>query len=68
MLKKYGVSYLYAGENLAKNTNAGAAHTALMNSPGHKANILNANFTNIGIGVATAKDGSKIYTQMFIGR
>lgn len=68
MLKKYGISYLYAGENLAKNTNASAAHTALMNSPGHKANILNANFTHIGIGIAAAKDGSKIYTQMFIGR
>lgn len=68
MLKTYGVSYLYAGENLAKNSNVGAAETALMNSPGHRANILNGNYTNIGIGIATAKDGTKIYTQMFIGR
>lgn len=68
MLKKYGVSYLYAGENLAKNATVQAAHQALMNSPGHKKNILNTDFNQVGIGVVSKNDGSKIYTQMFIGR
>lgn len=68
MMKTYGVSYLYAGENLAMNSNVQSAETALMNSSEHKANILNPNYTNIGIGVAQKGDGSRIYVQMFIGR
>lgn len=68
MMKKFGISYLYAGENLAKNTNVSAAHTSLMNSPSHKKNILNPDFNQVGIGIFTAKDGTKLYTQMFIGR
>jgi uncharacterized YkwD family protein len=68
MMKKYGISYLYAGENLALNQNVQAAETALMNSPDHKANILSPNFTDIGIGIAKKSDGSKVYVQMFIGK
>lgn len=68
MMKKYGVSYLYAGENLAMNQNVQSAENALMNSPDHKANILNPSFTNIGVGITQKSDGSKIYVQMFIGR
>lgn len=48
-----GYSYLQAGENLAVNfSEAEDVETAWMNSPGHKANILNKNFQEIGIGVA----------------
>ena len=48
-----GYSYLMAGENLAVNfTEAENVETAWMNSPGHKANILNKNFQDIGIGIA----------------
>lgn len=68
MLKSYGVSYLYAGENLAKNQSVQAAHQALMNSPGHKKNILGANFTEVGIGVITDQGNTKVYTQIFIGK
>lgn len=68
MMKKYGVSYLYAAENLAKSPSTQAAETALMNSAGHKANILNPSFTEIGIGIVSANDGTNIYTQMFIGK
>jgi uncharacterized YkwD family protein len=50
MMKKYGVSYTYAGENIAKGqTTPQAVMTAWMNSNGHRANILNANFTTIGV-------------------
>ncbi len=48
-----GYNYLMAGENLAVNfTEAENVQTAWMNSPGHKANILNKNFQEIGIGVS----------------
>ncbi len=48
-----GYNYLMAGENLAVNfTEAESVETAWMNSPEHKANILNPNFENIGIGVS----------------
>jgi hypothetical protein len=48
-----GYSYLSAGENLAVNfTEAENVETAWMNSPGHKANILNKNFEEIGIGIS----------------
>ncbi len=46
--------YTYAGENLAVNfSDSGVLHQAWLNSPSHKANIVNANFTEIGIGTAT---------------
>ncbi|MCL5666464.1 MAG: CAP domain-containing protein [Patescibacteria group bacterium] len=48
-----GYSYIMAGENLAVNfTEAENVETAWMNSPGHKANILNKNFEEIGIGIS----------------
>lgn len=47
-----GYSYTYAGENLAKDfdTSAGTVQ-GWMNSPGHRANILNANYTEVGFAV-----------------
>jgi hypothetical protein len=44
--------YTYAGENLAKDfdTSAGTVQ-GWMNSPGHKANILNVNYTQVGFAV-----------------
>jgi len=45
-----GYKYIFSGENLALNYyTADSAHTALMNSPGHRANILSDNFTEVGI-------------------
>ena len=38
-----------------------------MNSSGHRANILNANFNQIGVGVARDNRGTLYWTQMFIG-
>lgn len=68
MMRDYGVSYMYAGENLAQNTTADKAFSAWMGSEGHKKNILNPNFTELGVGIAPKGDGSFIYTQMFIGK
>ena len=45
-----GYSYLSAGENLAVNfVEAESVEAAWMNSPGHKANILNTKFVEIGV-------------------
>ena len=68
MLKSYKVSYMYAGENIAMNQNADAAFKAWMNSEGHRKNIMNPNFTELGVGIAPKGNGSNIYTQIFIGR
>ncbi len=57
-----GVTYQYAGENLALAPTLQIAHDGLMNSPGHRANILNPNFRKIGIGVL---DGG-VYGKMFV--
>jgi len=37
-----------------------------MNSPGHKANILNSSFTEIGVGYVAGANGSGYWVQMFI--
>lgn len=68
MMRNYGVSFRYAGENLAGNQTVERAHAALMNSPGHRANILNPNFTHIGIGIVAGGPYGKMFTQMFVGR
>lgn len=68
MMKDHGINYMYAGENLAQNSSAEKAFNAWMNSEGHRKNILNANFTELGVGIAPKGDGSFIYTQMFIGK
>ncbi len=46
-----GVRFLTAGENLALAPTIDVAHTGLMNSPGHRANILRREFGRVGIGV-----------------
>lgn len=66
-LKNNGISYRYAGENLAGAPTVLQAHTSLMNSSGHRANILNPNFTHIGIGIVDGGPYGKMYTQTFIG-
>ena len=49
---KFGYKYKYAGENLARDfPDAVSAVNAWMNSPSHKENILNPNYSEIGIGV-----------------
>lgn len=55
------IDFTYAGENLALAPNASLAMQGLMNSPGHRANILSENFGKVGIGVID----SGIYGEMF---
>lgn len=69
MMKKFGISYRTAGENIAMGQrNPKEVVTAWMNSEGHRKNILNANFTDLGVGVAKDAKGTIYWTQMFIGK
>lgn len=67
-MRQAGISYKYAGENLAINTGVAAAEIAFMNSAGHRANILSPSFTEVGIGVARNAKGQVYVVQEFIGR
>lgn len=67
MMKTYGIRYSYAGENLAGAPSVSSAHTNLMNSPGHRANILNRNYSKVGIGVVSGGPYGKMFVQMFTG-
>ncbi|MGE6487636.1 CAP domain-containing protein [Paenisporosarcina sp. NPDC076898] len=47
-----GIDYRTAGENIAMGfTNPYFAHEALMNSIGHRKNLLNPNYSNLGVGI-----------------
>lgn len=66
MLKQFGVSYKTAGENIAKGQKTPeAVVNAWMNSAGHRANILNKNYTQLGVGYTGGS--SPYWVQMFIG-
>ncbi len=67
MMSDFGIQYSAAGENIAKGySTAAAVVQGWMNSPGHRANILNAGFTQIGVGTATDNSGTRYWTQMFM--
>lgn len=66
MLRSFGVTYRAAGENIALNQSTGAAHTALMNSTGHRANILGRQYSKVGIGIVKGSRGY-YFTQIFTG-
>lgn len=66
MMKSFGISYRTAGENIAKGyATPQAVVNAWMHSPGHRANILNATYTRIGVGYV---EGGNYWTQMFISK
>ena len=60
-----GVHFLTAGENLALAPTVQIAHTGLMNSPGHRANILNKKFGRVGIGIMDGGSHGLMVTQEF---
>ncbi len=67
-LAEQGVSYRNAGENIAWGQKTPEqVMQAWMNSAGHRANILNAKFTAIGVGYYRNASGVNYWTQLFIG-
>ena len=68
MMKKYGVSYRTAGENIAKGQKTPeAVMKGWMNSSGHRANILNSAYSHIGVGYAKDSKGNTYWVQIFKG-
>ncbi|QUL52809.1 serine protease [Paenibacillus tritici] len=64
MMSAFGITYKAAGENIAMGQKTPQeVMTAWMNSPGHKANILSANFNYIGVGF-----DNNYWVQEFIGK
>jgi len=64
-MKDAGIKYRTAGENLALAPTLEIAHTGLMNSPGHRANILNPNFGRVGIGILSGGRRGIMVSQEF---
>ena len=65
MMKKFGISYKTAAENIAKGQKTPqAVVNSWMNSSGHRANILNPSYKKIGVGYVA---GGNYWTQMFVG-
>lgn len=64
MMKSFGVTYKAAGENIAMGQRTPQeVMKAWMESPGHRSNILSANFTHIGVGF-----DNNYWVQMFVGK
>jgi uncharacterized YkwD family protein len=68
MMTTFGITYHMAGENIAAGQqNSVEVVGAWMDSPGHRENILNSSFTQIGVGHVQKNGGYGTYwTQMFI--
>jgi uncharacterized protein YkwD len=72
LLDQWGIPYSWAGENLARNnypleeTVAVAVHD-LMASPPHRENMLNPNYTSVGVGYAEDGSGMRYYAIIFVG-
>lgn len=69
MLQHFGVSYRSAGENIAAGQRTPQeVMTAWMNSSGHRANILNSSYTELGVGYYKGGSYGTEWVQLFIGK
>lgn len=64
-VKKADVPYRIMGENLALGQTLYICHNGLMNSPGHRANILNTAYGRVGIGILDGGVHGLMVTQEF---
>jgi uncharacterized protein YkwD len=64
-MREGGVRFLAAGENLALAPSLQVAHNGLMNSPGHRRNILDHQFGRVGIGIMDGGIRGLMVTQNF---
>jgi uncharacterized protein YkwD len=69
-IKRAGIPWQASGENIAIYDTVQGAESAFMNEPrfqeNHRGNILNASYTDVGIGVVQGPDGSLYITQDFV--
>lgn len=65
-LQKSGYPFGGAGENVAAGQQSPKeAITGWMGSPGHRANLMSRQYTEIGVAVATSSNGTRYWTQVF---
>lgn len=65
-IEKSRYPYRYIGENVARSKRSPPHVIKMwMKSEGHRVNILNPNFREIGIGIIQAKNGDKYFTQIY---
>lgn len=65
MLKREGIAYKWAGENIGRGASTYSIHRGFMESPEHRANLLSAGYTHVGIGVVRYR--GKVYVaQLFM--
>ena len=66
-MEQDGITFRIAGENLAAGQPSSIfAHQGLMNSLGHRENILKNEFNHLAVGVAFNDDAQPFYTEKFI--
>lgn len=69
-INQAGIPWQAAGENIAIYETVSGAEAAFMNEPrfqhNHRANIVNASYTDVGIGIVQGPDGSLYITQDFV--
>jgi uncharacterized protein YkwD len=66
-IRRSGALLIESGENIAQTNDAEAAHDGLMSSPGHRANMLGASFTHVGI-AAVSNDPKLLTFTLIFGR
>lgn len=67
MLQHFGIHYSYAGENIASGQQSPEqVMTDWMNSSGHRANILNKNYTQLGVGYVEGGNYGNEWVQLFL--
>jgi hypothetical protein len=64
-LEEAGVSASLVGENVARARSVALAHRALYASPSHRLNLLRAEYTHVGVGVARSETGVLYVCQVF---
>ncbi|HYH14374.1 MAG TPA: CAP domain-containing protein, partial [Flavisolibacter sp.] len=64
-LRNANIRFLVAGENLALAQTLTIAHNGLMESPGHRANILQPKYGRVGIGILDGGIYGLMITQVF---
>ena len=72
LMESYGITYGWAGENLAMNNYAngecvGVADQALFDSQPHRENLLHPHYTDMGIGHSVTAEGMHYFTVIFTG-
>jgi len=65
-LEQSNIAFHVAGENLGLASSLAEINRILFESPGHRANLLNPEFTNVGLGIVNKEDGSFLATQVFL--